>query len=574
MKKIIVLLLSVFIVIIPIFGQSVSVRKTIQVQNAQERERQRGVWEKDDNQRFGKNNHTPTIHTINHLPPTPPHFTQDSKGLEVLKKSKPSTPKVNNNKVPKTTINTEQLFLKPNQTKELDSFSQSFFNIRPTLLEQLSEEAKTMTPVKKITKEKIQERLLSYIQIESQSIDDPDMASFPMTEGQKEMAKHIYDEVLSFKSDDVKVTMSDDYYVYIDIPSNIKEAVPSIMFMAHLDVTPEAPGIGIKPIIHENYDGGDIELPAGIVLSPNTPQGSHLKDLIGKTIVTSDGSTLLGADDKTGCAVLVTMIEEIINNPEFRHGRIMVTLSQNEDVGKAAMRYDPNVFDEKPDIVIDLDGDTYNQFSVANFTAIGQSYLFKGNKAHASNGKQTQYADALTAASYFIGLVPPEMNPSAREGEEGYIHCYSMMQPDNNSNDYVVKVRLRFFDKNEGKYQRQLMEDNLVKTQKAFPFVKASIIGDDIQYENIAYTMPDYVPRIIEEAAVMEGLFMSPKKSRGGTTSAMMVAHFPNEVPGGSDLYSGQNAEHSCYEWCCVEELMQMVNVAEHIINLVLTITK
>ena len=574
MKKIIVLLLSVFIVIIPIFGQSVSVRKTIQVQNAQERERQRGVWEKDDNQRFGKNTHTPTIHTINHLPPTPPHFTQDSKGLEVLKKSKPSTPKVNNNKVPKTTINTEQLFLKPNQTKELDSFSQSFFNIRPTLLEQLSEEAKTMTPVKKITKEKIQERLLSYIQIESQSIDDPDMASFPMTEGQKEMAKHIYDEVLSFKSDDVKVTMSDDYYVYIDIPSNIKEAVPSIMFMAHLDVTPEAPGIGIKPIIHENYDGGDIELPAGIVLSPNTPQGSHLKDLIGKTIVTSDGSTLLGADDKTGCAVLVTMIEEIINNPEFRHGRIMVTLSQNEDVGKAAMRYDPNVFDEKPDIVIDLDGDTYNQFSVANFTAIGQSYLFKGNKAHASNGKQTQYADALTAASYFIGLVPPEMNPSAREGEEGYIHCYSMMQPDNNSNDYVVKVRLRFFDKNEGKYQRQLMEDNLVKTQKAFPFVKASIIGDDIQYENIAYTMPDYVPRIIEEAAVMEGLFMSPKKSRGGTTSAMMVAHFPNEVPGGSDLYSGQNAEHSCYEWCCVEELMQMVNVAEHIINLVLTITK
>ena len=419
----------------------------------------------------------------------------------------------------------------------------------------------------KVDKEKMLERFLSYVKIESQSIDDPDMTSFPITEGQKQMASFIYDEVIGLGGKDVTVTLSDDYYVYIDIPANIKKKVPSVLFMAHLDVTPETPGTGIKPIVHEDYDGGDIQLPAGIVLSPSTPQGSHLKDLKGKTIVTSDGSTLLGADDKTGCAVLISMVEELIKNPRFKHGRVMVMFSQNEDVGKAHARYNPKVFGVKPDVVIDLDGDTYNQYSIANFSAIGQSYLFKGNKAHASHGKETGYADALTAAAYFIGQVPPKMNPSAREGLEGYVHCYSMTQPDANANDFVVKVRLRYFDQEEGKYQRQLMEENLQKTQDAFPFVSVTKIGEDMQYENIAYTMPDYVPSLVQKAALEAGMRMGPKHARGGTTSAMMVAHYPEVMPGGCDVYSGQNAEHSCFEWCCVEELLQMVTVSENIIE-------
>jgi len=193
----------------------------------------------------------------------------------------------------------------------------------------------------KFSQEQMLNRFLSYVVIESQSIDEPDMNSFPMTFGQKLIAQLIYNEVKSFGGSSVKVTLSDDYYVYIDIPSNIKEKVPSILFMAHMDVTPEAPGKGIKPMVHRNYDGGDIKLPGGITLSPNSSQGAHLKDLVGKTIVTSDGTTLLGADDKTGCAVLVSMVEELIKNPNFQHGRVMVALSQNEDVGKAAMRYDP-----------------------------------------------------------------------------------------------------------------------------------------------------------------------------------------------------------------------------------------
>lgn len=423
----------------------------------------------------------------------------------------------------------------------------------------------------KVGLENVLERFLSYVKIESQSIDEPSMTTFPMSDGQKQIAQHIYKEVKGFGGKDVKVTLSDDYYVYIDILSNIKKNVPSILFMAHMDVTPEAPGNGIKPMVHRNYDGGDIVLPSGIILSPNSPQGAHFKDLIGKTIVTSDGTTLLGADDKTGCTVLVTMVEEIIKNPKFKHGRVMVCLSQNEDVGKAALRYDPKVFGDNPDMVIDVDGSTFDQYSIANFTAIGQTYYFKGNKAHPSYGKKEQYADALTAASYFIGLVPPEMNPSARDGKEGYVHCYSLTNPTDESgkpnvNDYVVKVRLRYFDQQEGAYQKKLMEDNLKKVQAAFPFVEAKKTDDQMQYENIAYSMPDYVPDLIKKAAHEVGMDMREKYARGGTTSAMMVARFPDVMPGGSDFYSGQNAEHSVYEWCCIEELAQLVNAVEKMI--------
>ena len=121
---------------------------------------------------------------------------------------------------------------------------------------------KAQIPVSgKVSNEKMLERFLSYVKIESQSIDEPSMTSFPMTDGQREIARYIYNEVKAFGGKGVKVTLSDDYYVYIDIPSNIKKKVPSVLFMAHMDVTPEAPGIGIKPMVHRNYDGGEIKLP-------------------------------------------------------------------------------------------------------------------------------------------------------------------------------------------------------------------------------------------------------------------------------------------------------------------------
>lgn len=464
-----------------------------------------------------------------------------------------------------------------------------------------------------VLNEKIEQRFLSYVRIESQSVDDPDPESFPMTEGQRDIATHIYNEIKQFGAKNIKVTLSEDQYIYVDIPSNIKGNVPSVLFMAHMDVTPEAPGKGIKPQVHRHYDGSPIKLGNGVTLSPDMPQGKHLKELKGKTIITADGTTLLGADDKTGCAILVTMIEEMANNPKMKHGRVMVMLSQNEDVGKAALRYDPEVFGSKPDIVIDVDGSDPQAFSVANFTAIGQSYTFKGNLEHPSHGLENQYGDALTASAYFIGSLPPSVHPSASTGTRGYIHCYSCEHPKDSTgttipDEYVVKVHLRYFDKAEGDTLRQYLDDAFRKTNQAYPFVKVTPGEPILQYENIAYSMPEYVPQLIQNAAIrkvitysptpetsdfdirlssilskphlskeqikeltkkgfIKPVSFSPFNERGGTTSAMLSARMPDKIPGGPCIYSGQQNGHSIYEWCCVEEMTMMVRVVQNIIE-------
>lgn len=424
---------------------------------------------------------------------------------------------------------------------------------------------------RKKTIETIIRRFTTYATINSQSWDAYDPTEFPISDGQEEIAELIEQELRTIGSDkDLIVSRSDYQYVYATIPANC-EGVPSIMFMAHMDCTPECAGGEITPIVHRNYDGGDIQLPAGITLSPETPQGKHLANCVGKTIITSDGYTLLGADDKTGCTILVTLIETILNDKKLKHGDLHFVFSQNEDIGRAAERFEEEYVDGQPDIVIDVDGDAPTAFSVENFTAVGRNYIFHGKNAHPGNGFYNQYGDALTAASYFIGQLPPETHPSASKGKEGYIHCYSVsplvdVDADDTQQEYLVKVRLRYFDPLEGKAFRQLLDRAAELTAEAFPYVVTEAEPEVMQYENVAYTMYPGLDDLIVEAAEKEGVKLTPRSERGGTTAAMLAA---KGQKGGPCLYSGQQAEHSVYEWTCAEDMYQMVMVARSIIETV-----
>lgn len=421
------------------------------------------------------------------------------------------------------------------------------------------------------TIETIISRFTSYAAINSQSWEPEDPTEFPISDGQEEIAELIEQELRTIGSDkDLIVSRSDYQYVYATIPANC-EGVPSIMFMAHMDCTPECAGGEITPIVHRNYDGGDIQLPAGITLSPETPQGKHLANCVGKTIITSDGYTLLGADDKTGCTILVTLIETILNDKKLKHGDLHFVFSQNEDIGRAAERFEEEYVDGQPDIVIDVDGDAPTAFSVENFTAVGRNYTFQGKNAHPGNGFYNQYGDALTAASYFIGQLPPETHPSASKGKEGYIHCYSIeplidVNGEETPQNYLVKVRLRYFDAQEGDAFRQLLDEAAELTAKAFPYVVTEAEPEVMQYENVAYTMYPGLGDLIIEAAEKEGVKLTPRSERGGTTAAMLAA---KGQKGGPCLYSGQQAEHSVYEWTCAEDMYQMVMVARSIIETV-----
>lgn len=424
---------------------------------------------------------------------------------------------------------------------------------------------------RKKTIETIIRRFTTYATINSQSWDAYDPIEFPISDGQEEIAELIEQELRTIGSDkDLIVSRSDYQYVYATIPANC-EGVPSIMFMAHMDCTPECAGGEITPIVHRNYDGGDIQLPAGITLSPETPQGKHLANCVGKTIITSDGYTLLGADDKTGCTILVTLIETILNDKKLKHGDLHFVFSQNEDIGRAAERFEEEYVDGQPDIVIDVDGDAPTAFSVENFTAVGRNYIFQGKNAHPGNGFYNQYGDALTAASYFIGQLPPETHPSASKGKEGYIHCYSIeplidVNGEETPQNYLVKVRLCYFDAQEGDAFRQLLDEAAELTAKAFPYVVTEAEPEVMQYENVAYTMYPGLGDLIIEAAEKEGVKLTPRSERGGTTAAMLAA---KGQKGGPCLYSGQQAEHSVYEWTCAEDMYQMVMVARSIIETV-----
>lgn len=416
-------------------------------------------------------------------------------------------------------------------------------------------------------------RFVNYARINSQSTEGEDVAAFPLSMGQRQMARLVEQDLLKLAKNNksLQVVRSESEYVYAKLPATTKRKLPSIMLMAHLDITPEAPGGNIKPIVHRNYQGGDIVLPSGVVLSPESPQGKHLKECIGKTIITSDGNTLLGADDKTGCTVLVSLICNLLYGKPFEHGDLYFVFSQNEDIGRAADGFETKYVGGNPDVVIDVDGDDPHAFSVENFTAAMRIYTFHGKSAHPGEGYANKYGDALTAASYFVGQIPPYKHPSVSRGKQGYIHCYDISHPKDSagkviSDDYLVKVRLRYFDKLEGDTLRQILDSAEGKTIDAFPFVKVEASAEILQYENVAYTMYPTLPDIIKKAYASLGKKVSPRSERGGTTSAMIAA---KGLRGGACLFSGQQAEHSIYEWTCVEDMMDMTNILQKIIMLI-----
>lgn len=416
-------------------------------------------------------------------------------------------------------------------------------------------------------------RFVNYARINSQSTEGEDVTAFPLSMGQRQMARLVEQDLLKLAKNNksLQVVRSESEYVYAKLPATTKRKLPSIMLMAHLDITPEAPGGNIKPIVHRNYQGGDIVLPSGVVLSPESPQGKHLKECMGKTIITSDGNTLLGADDKTGCTVLVSLICNLLYGKPFEHGDLYFVFSQNEDIGRAADGFETKYVGGNPDVVIDVDGDDPHAFSVENFTAAMRIYTFHGKSAHPGEGYANKYGDALTAASYFVGQIPPYKHPSVSRGKQGYIHCYDISHPKDSTgkviaDDYLVKVRLRYFDKLEGDTLRQMLDSAEGKTIDAFPFVKVEASAEILQYENVAYTMYPTLPDIIKKAYASLGKKVSPRSERGGTTSAMIAA---KGLRGGACLFSGQQAEHSIYEWTCVEDMVDMTKILQKIIMLI-----
>ena len=391
-----------------------------------------------------------------------------------------------------------------------------------------------------VQKQEMLNLLLKYLSVESGSAG---MDGYPMTDGQRQMAALLRADAEALGA---TATLTEWGYVYVDVPSNIEADVPVVGVSCHLDYTPEAPGKGIKPSVLV-YDGGDIRLVDGSVISPSNPDGADLPELTGKTLVVSDGTTLLGADDKNGCSISMSVLRTLLN-PAFKHGRVQFVWAPNEDIGMAAEKIDTSLFN--PDILFDVDGMGGHEVITSNFTARGMEVKFIGHYAHASEAKKQKYGDALAALSTYIANVPLKYRPENTEGSQGYIHHF---QQKNEGIDYVVSSRIRYFDENEGETFDRIINESLDKVRKEFPNVRTEVIWDERQYDNVAYSMYPGSQEIIARAAARSHQTIEFKAERAGTTAAMFVT---KGLKGGLCLFSGQHNCHSVHEYACLEEMM------------------
>lgn len=386
--------------------------------------------------------------------------------------------------------------------------------------------------------------LLKYIAVESGSRESTD-GSFPLTGGQMEMARLLKSDLDALG---IHATLSEYGYVYADIPSNLDRDVPVAGLSCHLDITPEAPNVNIKPYVI-TYTGGDIQLADGNAISPQNPDGEALPGLIGKTLIHSDGTTLLGGDDKNGCAIVMSVLKALLDSG-VKHGRVQAVIAPNEELGKAAEKIDTALFN--PDILFDVDGGGGHKVTASNFTARGMKVKFTGKDAHASEAKRQRYGDALAAAATYIANVPLQYRPEQTEGLEGYIHHWNLTG-DKVHHEDTVYTRIRYFDSREGELFDRIIRESLAKVRTEFPNVQVDVLWDETQYDNVEYAMHPASREIIGRAAERCGQHIEFVSERGGTTAAMLTA---KGLKGGLCIFSGQYNAHTVREFSVLEDLL------------------
>ena len=373
------------------------------------------------------------------------------------------------------------------------------------------------------------------------SIDSQSNYDSICTQGQHNMAlalkADIEDAVSKTHASGVEVRLSGANYLYVTIPANIRTTCPTMGISCHLDVTPEAAGGDIRPIVDTRN---------------------------GRTIVRTDGTTLLGADDKCGCTIAVQIIRTILSDKSIKHGILQFAFCPNEDVGRAADGIDSRLF--SPDILFDLDGPEGNIITKSNFTARGFNVKFIGREAHPGNAKAQKLGDATAAAATFISYFPVESRPENSEGTQGYIHPWSF---DKDGANVTVQTRVRYFDKSEGELFDRMLSGAIADTERKFPNVRVEIVYDDLQYENVAYTLHPQAQSLVENAAVKIGKEITFADERGGTTASMFAAKGLN---GGMCVFTGQHDIHSTREYADLQEMEEAYLLMLEIIRQIPTI--
>lgn len=403
------------------------------------------------------------------------------------------------------------------------------------------------------------DRFISYVTVDTES--DPNSTTTPSTAKQWDLANKLVDELKQIGMQEV--TIDDKSYIMATLPSNVEHEVPTVGFVAHFDTTPDFTGANVKPQIIENYDGKDIVLNAAenIILSP-----SYFKDLLqykGQTLITTDGTTLLGADDKAGITEIVTAMEFLINNPEIKHGKIRVGFTPDEEIGRGAHHFDVEKFGAE--WAYTMDGSQIGELEYENFNAAAAKITFKGKSVHPGYAKG-KMINSMLIANDFINALPEDETPQETKGYEGFYHVHHLK---GSIEETVLELIIRDHSKKKFEKRKEKIEKIATKINKKF----AKQFGEDIVIAEINdqyYNMKEKVVPVkhivdIAEKAMKEVNIKPLIKPIRGGTDGCQLSYMGLPCP---NIFAGGHNFHGKYEYVPVESMQKAVEVIVKIAEL------
>jgi len=402
---------------------------------------------------------------------------------------------------------------------------------------------------------KVAERLMRYVQVDTQS--DPYSETFPSTEKQKDLSRILVDEL---KTIGVADAYMDEWgYVFGTVPSNTDKDIETICFCSHVDTAPDCSGTGVKPILHEDYQGEDIVLPDDTTQVITTKQHKYLTERIGDDIITASGTTLLGADDKAGVAIIMQLAEELINNPDIKHGDIRILFTPDEEVGRGVDKLDMKKLNA--DVGYTLDGGVRGSLEGDTFSANAMTVTFYGISAHPGYAKG-KMVNAVKVISEFLASLPPVgFSPETTSGAEGFVHPYNLKgQLETSSVDFIV----RDFTTADLEKHQQVVIDLAEAAIAKYPGARYKVSVRE-QYRNMR-EMLDKFPHIEANAVeAMKRAGVEPKQDlvRGGTDGSrlsFMGLPCPN-------IFTGEMAIHSKHEYVSVQDMEAAINTCIELVQ-------
>jgi len=409
-----------------------------------------------------------------------------------------------------------------------------------------------------IDKNHLIKRFKSYVTVDTES--DPNSETTPSSDKQWDLANALVEELKEIGMEEVNIDQN--AYIMATLPSNVQQEVPVIGFVSHFDTTPDFTGANVKPQIIENYDGGDILLneAENIVLSPN-----DFDDLLlykGQTLITTDGTTLLGADDKAGIAEIISAMEYLINHPELKHGKIRVGFTPDEEIGRGAHKFDVAKFGAA--WAYTMDGSQVGELEYENFNAAGAVVTIKGKIVHPGYAKG-KMVNSMYIATEFINSLPRRETPEHTEDREGFFHLTSV-------NGVVDGTRLQYIirdhDKEQFEARKEVMTNLASHLNEQYEDDRISVEIKD-QYFNMREKIEPvmHIVDIAEEAMKQANIKPLIKPIRGGTDGSQlsfMGLPCPNIFAGGHNF-------HGRYEYVPVESMQKAIEVIVNIVQLVAT---